>query len=44
MPMHYFTSEKIRPSKKTLDMIKQIAYSYRVVDTPQKEKIILFLN
>ena len=28
---HFFTSEEMRPSKQTINIIKQIAYTYRVV-------------
>ena len=30
-PMEYFTSEEARPSEKTLNFIRQIAYTYRVL-------------
>jgi hypothetical protein len=29
--MKYFTQEEQRPSEKTLDLIRQIAYTYRVM-------------
>jgi hypothetical protein len=29
--MTYFTSEESRPSEKTLNLIRQIAYTYRVM-------------
>jgi len=29
--MNYFTSEEITPSEKTLNIIRQIAYSYRTI-------------
>lgn len=28
---HFFTSEEMRPSEKTINLIKQIAYSYRAI-------------
>lgn len=31
MPMKYFTQEEKSPSYKTLNLIRQIAYTYRVV-------------
>lgn len=31
-PMEYiFTSEEVKPSEKTLNFIRQIAYTYRVI-------------
>jgi hypothetical protein len=30
MPMQIFTYEEMNPSKKTIELIKQIAYTYRV--------------
>lgn len=32
MPMQYFTSEEAQPSKRTLDIIRAIAYTYRVIN------------
>ena len=29
LPMPHFTSEELKPSEKTLNLIKQIAYTYR---------------
>lgn len=31
MPMKIFTQEEMTPSEKTLNIIKQIAYSYRYI-------------
>ncbi len=31
MPMKYFTQDEKKPSCKTLNLIRQIAYTYRVV-------------
>lgn len=31
MPMKYFTQEDLNPSEKTLSIIRQIAYTYRVM-------------
>ena len=33
MPMEYFTQEDLKPSEKTIWIIKQIAYTYRVLKT-----------
>ncbi len=32
MPMKYFTSEEAQPAKRTLDIIRAIAYTYRVMN------------
>lgn len=32
MPMQIFTYEEMTPSEKTIQLIKQIAYTYRVVN------------
>lgn len=32
MPMMYFTYEDLNPSEQTLNLIRQIAYTYRTVD------------
>lgn len=29
--MNYFTSDNLQPSEKTLNIIRQIAYTYRVI-------------
>lgn len=34
--MKYFTPEDIKPSEQTLNIIRQIAYTYRVVKTTGK--------
>ena len=31
MPRKYFTPKEVRPSEKTLKMIRQIAYTYRAI-------------
>ena len=31
MPMNYFTPEETKPSENTLNMIRQIAYSYHAI-------------
>lgn len=31
LPMKYFTKEENKPSKNTLNIIKQIAYTYRSI-------------
>ena len=35
MPMQIFTHEEMTPSKKTLNFIKQLAYTYRVATNGQ---------
>jgi hypothetical protein len=32
MPMKYFTHEELSPSETTLNIIRQIAYTYRTVN------------
>lgn len=32
MPMKHFTSENAQPSKRTLDLIRAIAYTYRAIN------------
>jgi len=44
VPMQYFTAEQLCPSKRTIDLIKQIAYSYNVIEAPDGTRSILFLN
>lgn len=44
MPMQYFTHEHLCPSKRTLDIIKQIAYTYNVVTMTNGMRTTLFLN
>lgn len=36
MPMKYFTPEDIKPSEQTLNIIRQIAYTYRVAKSTGK--------
>ena len=31
MPMMYFTPDNLNPSEETIELIKQIAYTYRVI-------------
>lgn len=31
MPMKHFTPEDLKPSERTLNIIRQIAYTYRVI-------------
>lgn len=31
MPMKYFTPEEMKPSEKTLDLIREFAHSYQVM-------------
>lgn len=42
--MKYFTQEKCNPSEKTLEIIKQIAYTYRVIKMSDGTKVSLCLN
>lgn len=37
-PMDYFTSEEFKPSEKTLNIIRQIAYTYRVIKMNGKDE------
>ena len=37
--MHYFTPEEKKPSNKTLSIIKQIAYTYRVINFNGKSEV-----
>ena len=36
LPMQYFTPDEIRPSERTLNIIRQIAYTYRVMKSNGK--------
>lgn len=38
MPMKHFTFEEAQPAKKTLDLIRTIAYTYRVMNLNGKTK------
>lgn len=38
MPMKYFTQEELQPSEKTLNFIRQIAYSYRLAQANNRNK------
>ena len=35
MPMKHFTPEEFKPSALSLEIIRQVAYSYRPVSNPQ---------
>ncbi len=37
--MTYFTQEELKPSEKTLNIIRQIAYSYRIATVNGKQKV-----
>lgn len=37
--MQYFTPEEVKPSERTLSLIRQIAYSYRVVNMNGKDEV-----
>jgi len=39
--MKYFTKEENKPSKNTLNIIKQIAYTYRSIKLTEKTKLIV---
>ena len=36
---HIFTSEEMRPSKRTINIIKQIAYTYRAMQINGKMEV-----
>lgn len=36
--MKYFTSEDLKPSEKTLNLIRQIAYTYRIMKMNEGEQ------
>lgn len=38
-PMKYFTSEETSPSEKTLKLIRQLAYTYRVIKMNGKNEV-----
>ncbi len=42
--MKYFTKEGLQPSDRTLQFIKQFAYSYRVVNPNDGSPVVLSLN
>ncbi|MFC2440688.1 MAG: hypothetical protein ACFNVH_07750 [Segatella maculosa] len=37
--MKYFTPKEVRPSEKTLKMIRQIAYTYRAIKMNGKNEV-----
>lgn len=37
--MNYFTQEELTPSEKTLSIIRQIAYTYRVIKVNGQKKV-----
>ena len=39
VPMKFFTSEEAKPSEKTLNLIRQIAYTYRVININGKYEV-----
>lgn len=39
VPMKYFTQKKAQPSEKTLNIIRQIAYTYRVITVNGKQEV-----
>lgn len=39
LPMKYFTNEENKPSKNTLNIIKQIAYTYRSIKLNGKNEV-----
>ena len=41
MPMKYFTPEEMKPSKKTLDLIREFAHSYQVIKIKTKNGLCL---
>lgn len=42
--MRYFTQEKLNPSERTLEIIKQIAYTYRVMKMADGTSVPYCLN
>ena len=42
--MKYFTPETLNPSEKTLEIIKQIAYTYRVIKMADGTTVPYCLN
>lgn len=42
--MKYFTKEGLNPSERTLELIRQFAYSYRVVKQNDGAPLVLSLN
>ena len=42
--MRYFTQESLNPSERTIDFIKQIAYTYRVIKLGDGSTIPFCLN
>lgn len=42
--MRYFTQEKLNPSERTLEIIKQIAYTYRVIKMADGTSVPYCLN
>ncbi len=39
MPMKYFTPEDMKPSEQTLNLIRQIAYTYKVFKNSGKPQV-----
>lgn len=44
MPMTYFTQEKLNPNERTIELIKQIAYTYRVIKIADGTNALYCLN
>lgn len=42
--MTYFTQEGLNPSERTIEIIKQIAYTYRVIKMADGTKVSFCLN
>ena len=40
--MTYFTPEELQPTEQTLSIIRQIAYTYRLVKVNGKEEVFCF--
>ena len=36
----YSTSDEMRPSRKTINMIKQIAYTYRAIKMKDRKSVV----
>lgn len=43
-PMKYFTQEAMNPSERTLDLIRNIAYTYKVIKMADGSKAPFCLN
>lgn len=44
MPMQYFTPDDFTPSERTLYLIRQLAYNYKVCKNSDNQNIVACLN